>query len=77
MSLSDSPAGLAAYILEKFSTWTDDKYVKHNDGSLTKKYNLDDLLTNVMIYWVTDSIKSSQRYYKENFDNTQLHDIDE
>lgn len=35
--------------------------------SLTSKYSLDDLLTNVMIYWVTASIVPSMRYYKENF----------
>lgn len=31
-----------------------------------RKFSLDDLLTNVMLYWTTGSIVSSQRYYKEN-----------
>ncbi|XP_022240816.1 epoxide hydrolase 1-like isoform X1 [Limulus polyphemus] len=63
--VSDSPAGLAAYILEKFSTWTNKEYVNLADGGLTKKFTLDELLTNVMVYWVTNSITSSMRLYKE------------
>ncbi|XP_064014857.1 epoxide hydrolase 1-like [Pogoniulus pusillus] len=65
--LNDSPVGLAAYILEKFSTWTDKSFLHKTDGGLESKYTLDELLTNVMIYWVTGSIVSSMRYYKENF----------
>ncbi|KAG8541565.1 hypothetical protein GDO81_028687 [Engystomops pustulosus] len=66
-ALNDSPAGLAAYILEKFSTWTDPEFRKLEDGGLQRKFSMDDLLTNVMIYWVTGSIASSMRFYKENF----------
>ncbi|XP_071995885.1 epoxide hydrolase 1-like [Engystomops pustulosus] len=65
-ALNDSPAGLAAYILEKFSTWTDPEFRKLEDGGLQRKFSMDDLLTNVMIYWVTGSIASSMRFYKEN-----------
>ncbi|NWS55014.1 HYEP hydrolase, partial [Chunga burmeisteri] len=64
--LNDSPVGLAAYILEKFSTWTDKSFLHKDDGGLESKYSLDELLTNVMIYWVTSSIVSSMRFYKEN-----------
>ncbi|XP_057271372.1 epoxide hydrolase 1-like [Pezoporus wallicus] len=64
--LNDSPVGLAAYILEKFSTWTDKSFLQKDDGGLESKYTLDELLTNVMIYWVTASIVSSMRFYKEN-----------
>ncbi|XP_056904427.1 epoxide hydrolase 1 [Takifugu flavidus] len=64
--LNDSPVGLAAYILEKFSTWTHTKYKDLDDGGLERKYTLDDLLTNVMIYWTTRSIVPSMRFYKEN-----------
>ncbi|OCT79628.1 epoxide hydrolase 1 [Xenopus laevis] len=66
-ALNDSPAGLAAYILEKFSTWTDPEFRKLEDGGLERKYSLDDLLTNIMIYWLSGSITSSMRFYKENF----------
>ncbi|CAJ1067727.1 epoxide hydrolase 1 [Xyrichtys novacula] len=65
--VNDSPVGLAAYILEKFSTWTDLKNRDLVDGGLERKFTLDDLLTNVMIYWTTGSIVSSMRFYKENF----------
>ncbi|XP_063244853.1 juvenile hormone epoxide hydrolase 1-like [Bacillus rossius redtenbacheri] len=66
-SLTDSPAGLAAYILEKFSTWTNPAWQSRRDGGLTVKYQLDDLLDNIMIYWVTGSITTSMRLYSESF----------
>ena len=67
LALTTSPLGLAGYILEKFSTWTLKEGVGQIDGYLTKKFNLDELLTNIMIYWINGNIISSQRYYKENF----------
>ncbi len=51
--LNDSPAGLAAWIIEKFYTWTD------CHGDIESRFTKDDLLTNVMIYWVTQTINSS------------------
>jgi pimeloyl-ACP methyl ester carboxylesterase len=53
--LNDSPAGLAAWVLEKWLTWSDPA----TRGRLTD----DDLLTNVMTYWVTGSIGASSRLY--------------
>ncbi|XP_075719495.1 epoxide hydrolase 1 [Rhinoderma darwinii] len=64
--LNNSPVGLAAYILEKFSTWTDRNFSDYEDGGLERKFTLDELLTNIMIYWLTGSIVSSMRFYKEN-----------
>ena len=64
-SLADSPAGLAAYVLEKFSTWVNNAYKHLPDGGLTKKLNLDELLTNIMIFWQTQNGAYSTRYYKE------------
>jgi microsomal epoxide hydrolase len=58
--LNDSPAGLAAWIVEKFRAWSD------SGGDVEKKFSKDDLLTNVMIYWVTESGPSSVRLYFEN-----------
>jgi pimeloyl-ACP methyl ester carboxylesterase len=52
-ALSDSPVGLAAWILEKFHTWSD------CDGDLSRSFSLDDLLTNITLYWVTGAIGSS------------------
>ncbi|MBD2701228.1 epoxide hydrolase [Spirosoma sp. BT702] len=58
--LNDSPVGLAAWIIEKFRTWSD------CDGDLESVYTKDELLTNIMIYWITESIGSSIRgYYEE------------
>nr|KAF6399709.1 epoxide hydrolase 1 [Molossus molossus] len=65
-ALNDSPVGLAAYILEKFSTWTNAEFRDLEDGGLERKFSLDDLLTIIMIYWTTGTITSSQRFYKEN-----------
>ncbi|XP_047100426.1 juvenile hormone epoxide hydrolase 1-like [Schistocerca piceifrons] len=67
IALQTTPVGLAAYILEKFSTWTDPSWKTLPDGGLTKKYELADLLDNVMIYWVTGSITTSVRLYSEAF----------
>ena len=58
MSLMDSPMGTAAWILEKFHTWSDLK-----DDDLYSVYTRDQLLTNLMIYLTTDSIATSVWYY--------------
>lgn len=59
--LNDSPVGLAAWIIEKWRTWSD------CGGDVERAYTKDELLTNVMIYWVTQSIGSSMRLYYESF----------
>ncbi|NKB31774.1 MAG: alpha/beta fold hydrolase [Pseudomonadales bacterium] len=62
--LNDSPMGLAAWIIEKFHGWTD--MPQGADGYLDNHFNKDQLLTNVSIYWFTNSITSSTRIYYEN-----------
>jgi pimeloyl-ACP methyl ester carboxylesterase len=57
--LSDSPIGLAAWIIEKFYGWSD------IDGDIEREYTKDELLTNIMIYWVTQTINPSIRSYYE------------
>ncbi len=57
--LNDSPVGLAAWILEKFRSWSD------CDGDVERRFSKDELLTNIMIYWVTETINSSMRMYYE------------
>ena len=57
--LSDSPVGLAAWIIEKFYGWSD------IDGALERTYTKDELLTHIMIYWVTQTINPSMRFYYE------------
>jgi pimeloyl-ACP methyl ester carboxylesterase len=51
--LNDSPVGLAAWIVEKFRAWSD------CDGDLERCFSRDEILTNIMIYWVTQTIDSS------------------
>lgn len=57
--LTDSPAGLAAWIVEKFRAWSD------CDGVIENRFSKDELLTNVTLYWATETINSSSRLYYE------------
>jgi pimeloyl-ACP methyl ester carboxylesterase len=59
--LVDSPAGQAAWILEKFFAWTD------NAGRPEDAIPRDRLLDNVMLYWLTGTAASSARLYWESF----------
>lgn len=67
LALNESPVSMAVYILEKFSTWTNPDYRFKEDGGLLEKYTMDELLDNVMIYWVTNSMTTSMRLYAETF----------
>jgi len=60
-ALTDSPSGQAAWILEKFWAWTD------CNGHPENIFSRDELLDNVMLYWVTASATSSARLYWESF----------
>ena len=62
--LNDSPAGLAAWIVEKFHGWSD--MPQGADGDLDDYFTKDELLTNIAIYWFTETITSSARIYYEN-----------
>ena len=57
--LNDSPAGLAAWILEKFREWSD------CEGDIYRRFTPDELLANVTLYWMTQTIHSSFRLYFE------------
>lgn len=57
--LNDSPAGLAAWIVEKFRTWSD------CGGDIERRFSKDQLLTNIMLYWVPETANSSCRLYCE------------
>jgi len=59
--LTDSPSGQAAWILEKFWAWTD------CNGDPLNIFSRDELLDNVMLYWVTATATSSARLYWESF----------
>ena len=61
--LNDSPAGLAAWIVDKFWAWSDHR------GNLDNSFTKDELITNVMIYWVTETMPSSTRIYFESSHN--------
>ncbi len=58
--LNDSPAGLAAWLIEKWRAWSD------SGGNLDATFSRDFLLTVVTLYWVSQTITSSMRDYADN-----------
>jgi len=58
--LNDSPAGLAAWMVEKWRAWGDSR------GDLEARFSRDYLLTMVTLYWVTETITPSMRDYFDN-----------
>ena len=59
VGLNDSPAGLLAWIVEKFRAWSD------CDGHPENCFSREQLLTNVMLYWMTQTATSSAQLYWE------------
>jgi pimeloyl-ACP methyl ester carboxylesterase len=57
--LNDSPVGLAAWIIEKFRS------MSNSHGDIESCFTKDELLTNITIYWATQTINSSFRHYNE------------
>jgi pimeloyl-ACP methyl ester carboxylesterase len=57
--LADSPVGLADWIVEKWRAWSD------CDGQVERRFTKDQLLTTVMLYWVTGTIGSSFRFHRD------------
>ena len=65
--LNDSPAGLAAYLLDKYRTWSD------CGGDIERRFSKDELCDFLTMYWSTGSIASSMRlYYGEGRDRWRL-----
>src|SRR5207237_6626851 len=58
--LTDSPVGLAAWIVEKFRTWSD------CEGEVERRFSKDELLTTIMMYWATQTMPTSIRDYFDN-----------
>ncbi|MEO5842045.1 MAG: epoxide hydrolase family protein [Acidimicrobiales bacterium] len=59
VGLNDSPVGLLAWIVEKWYAWSD------CHGDIESCFTKDELLTNVMLYWITQTIRPSMHYYHE------------
>lgn len=57
--LNDSPIGLCSWIIEKFNAWSD------NNGNIENSFTKQELLANVTLYWLTQTIHSSIRMYHE------------
>lgn len=67
--LADSPVGQMAWILEKFWAWVD------HDGDPREVIDVDRLLDNVMVYWLTNSAASSARLYWESFKDLDVREV--
>jgi pimeloyl-ACP methyl ester carboxylesterase len=63
-ALHDSPAGLASWLVQRRFAWSD------CHGDVESRFSKDELLTTVMLYWVTASAASSMRYYYEAVEST-------
>src|SRR5215204_1509833 len=57
--LNDSPVGLCAWIIEKFYSWSE------CNGDIESIFTKDELLSNISLYWITETIHSSIRFYNE------------
>nr|QOI60667.1 juvenile hormone epoxide hydrolase 3 [Mythimna separata] len=75
IALQDSPVGLASYILDRFMIFTDPANKLDPDGGLEKYYSYDKLLDNIMLYWISGSITTSMRIYKEAFEDGDVEKI--
>eukprot|EP00929_Paragymnodinium_shiwhaense_P107916 TRINITY_DN74263_c0_g1_i1.p1 TRINITY_DN74263_c0_g1~~TRINITY_DN74263_c0_g1_i1.p1 ORF type:complete len:461 (+),score=59.87 TRINITY_DN74263_c0_g1_i1:52-1434(+) len=71
VALSDSPAGLAAWFLEKFAAWTDCK----EPCDPRRVVAVDDFLANLNVYWSTGTITSSIMLYREFLLSPTAHQI--
>jgi epoxide hydrolase len=65
-ALNDSPLGLAAWIVQCFHMWGD------IGDDLESRFSKDELITNIMIYWVTESMPSAIRLYRESFQSRRF-----
>lgn len=61
--LADSPVGQAAWIYEKFREWSD------CDGAPENVFTRDEMLDDIMLYWLGNSANSSGRFYWYNWDD--------
>ena len=59
--LVDSPVGLAAWLVEKRRSWSD------CNGDVERRFSKDELLTGIMLYWLTGTIGTSARFYYESW----------
>ncbi len=69
--LNDSPVGLCAWIIEKFNAWGD------HGGAIENCFSKQELLANVTLYWLTQTIHSSTRMYYENSQNSLKFGVDD
>ncbi len=65
-ALNDSPLGLAAWIVQSFYAWGD------INGDIESRFSKDELITNIMIYWLTESMPAAMRLYRESMQSRRF-----
>lgn len=65
--MSDSPSGLLAYVLQIVSSATRSEYTNREDGGLYEKYTQDELIDDLMVYWVNNAFTTAIRIYAETY----------
>jgi pimeloyl-ACP methyl ester carboxylesterase len=60
-AMNDSPAGLAAWLVERRRNWSD------CDGDVERRFTKDDLLTTASLFWLTQTFHTSVRFYAESY----------
>jgi hypothetical protein len=68
-AMTDSPVGVAAWIVDKFAAWSDPPKAAEGSPDLLTRYTRGQLLTNIMLYLVTDSFATSTWTYKGLFED--------
>lgn len=66
IALEHNPVGLAAYILEKFSTGTNKDYRERMDGGFEDDFTREEIIDNLMFYYISGCMTTAVRIYKEN-----------
>lgn len=59
--------GFFLAVLEKYSFWTNSTWLHKEDGGISSKFDIDELLDNLMVHWFGKSITTGMRIYKETF----------
>ncbi|XP_011315348.1 juvenile hormone epoxide hydrolase 1 [Fopius arisanus] len=67
VGMADSPAALASYVLEKFSEATKRGSIFKDDGGLFDKFTPEELIDNLMMYWIPNKMTTAMRIYAESF----------
>ncbi|TKR95415.1 hypothetical protein L596_009589 [Steinernema carpocapsae] len=67
VAVNDSPLGLAAWLLDRFALGVKENFAKHPQGWLQNSFTVDELLTEVHLYWFTETFPHAARFFKNSY----------